>query len=114
MKGNLRRNPLTGVRAGLYGSENSRWPGFSAFDAGVVGGPVTGTPFEPGGLMPSSYKGLFTWEGEHSGWGEPILPGTPEYQARWQAAISFTYPLFANYLMEIYNASGGFASKYFV
>jgi RHS repeat-associated protein len=78
----LQRNEF---RNGRLGSEQSLWPGFSAFadtDA------RTGTPDQHGGLIPSSYS-LFK-SAEHPIRVEPLSPNGPEFKARVLAAQTYT------------------------
>jgi hypothetical protein len=92
MKGATRIN-VTDPRALLCGSENSHWPGFSAF--ADVNDPVSGNPEIPGPFIPSS------WPAEHPSNAEPVLLTSPEGLARYKAAKDFLKPKVEAYLQAI-------------
>jgi RHS repeat-associated protein len=83
------RNPA-GWRRGRLGSENSAWPGFSAFADPTD--PKTGDPDNHFWFMPCSYVLDIWFTAEHPPISEPLDPRVrgPEYQARLQAARQYT------------------------
>jgi RHS repeat-associated protein len=83
--------PLGRIRAVLeVGSENSFWPGFSAFadpTDSVIGDPINRWRF-----FPSSYRDPedLLYAAEHPLLIEPVISGGPEDIARQEAAYAFT------------------------
>jgi hypothetical protein len=72
---------------GKGGKENSDYPGWTAWTALP---PITGNPSNRDNFYPSSYSSV--GGGEHpSGLNnEPILANSPEYSARYNAALAYT------------------------
>jgi RHS repeat-associated protein len=80
-------NPAPGYRAGQPGSENSRWPGFSAFNEGLKGDPLNHPKF-----IPCSYVRIWGAgpQGEHPPFAEPLTNGGGEYNTRYNLADRYT------------------------
>lgn len=82
----------TGPRAGRLGSEQSEWPGWAAFRAGVRGTPDVHPNLMPSSYLPTSFLEAATAKehGEHPNMSEPLIATGFEYKDRIAAAQTYT------------------------
>jgi RHS repeat-associated protein len=78
-------------RDGQGGRENSNFPGWTAWSVGIIGNPDVNHA-----LYPSSFD--IRGGGEHPVGAEPVLPSSPEFSARYGAALTYTSPKVAHLL----------------
>jgi RHS repeat-associated protein len=75
-------------RNGMWGSEDSYWPGFMAWSDAASPAFARATPYYHPGLIPSTYDSVYI--AEHPPRKEPLIDGDREFQARYQAALEYT------------------------
>jgi len=102
-----------GTRKGETGSENSNWPGFNAFSAGM-----SADPDSRGGFMPSSYAFPLkshplnlTFFAEHPRVYEPIAEKSAEFTARVNAMNTFFNSRFNSLLDTVYRTTCSFQDR---